>query len=68
MIKDDRCTIPRELFNDIAAIATASKKANCEVQVEAISYWLDCPKNRGECLALKERGMALPEGCKCSEY
>jgi hypothetical protein len=32
----DRCAIPREIFNEVAVLASASKNTNCEVQVEAI--------------------------------
>jgi hypothetical protein len=31
-IKEERCAIPRELYNDIAAIATATKKTHCEIK------------------------------------
>jgi|GEM_PF-4989263 len=35
-IKDERCAVPRELFQDVATLASASKLTQCEVQTEAI--------------------------------
>ena len=35
-IKSERCAIPREVYNEISTIASASKKTNCEVQIEAL--------------------------------
>jgi len=35
-IQSERCAIPREIYNDIAVIASASKKTNCELQIEVL--------------------------------
>lgn len=60
---NERCAIPRDIYNDIAVIASASKKTNCEVQIEAIKYYVDRAKLRQAC-----RANQLPEAdCKCSE-
>jgi hypothetical protein len=35
-IIEERCAVPREQFQDIARIASASRRTHCEVQTEAI--------------------------------
>jgi hypothetical protein len=38
-IKSERCAIPRQIYNEISTIASASKKTNCEVQIEVLREW-----------------------------
>jgi hypothetical protein len=45
----DRCAIPREIFNEVAVLASASKKTNCEVQVEVLRGWTELKKLQNEC-------------------
>jgi hypothetical protein len=33
---EERCAIPRKIYNDISVIASASKKTNCEIQIEVL--------------------------------
>jgi len=32
-LKDERCSIPRDLYNHVQIIATQNKKTNCKVQL-----------------------------------
>jgi hypothetical protein len=40
-IKSERCAILRQIYNEISTIASASKKTNCEVQIEVVREWTD---------------------------
>jgi hypothetical protein len=62
-IKDQRCAVPVEIYNDVAALASASKKTNCEVQVEAIKYYVNRQKFISDC----KTGEATGEVCKYSD-
>jgi hypothetical protein len=53
----DRCAIPREIFNDISIIASAQKKNNCEVQIEALTEWTEAKKLQNECAQLEANGI-----------
>ena len=43
-IKSERCAIPRQIYNEISTIASASKKTNCEVQIEVLREWTELKK------------------------
>jgi hypothetical protein len=57
VIKSERCAIPREVYNDIAIIASAQKKSNCEVQIEALKEWTGLKKLQAECTAAVAEGV-----------
>jgi len=63
-IRDDRCAIPIEVYQDVAVLASAAKKTNCEVQVDAIKYYIDKTKLRSACSSGELRD---PQACKCAE-
>jgi hypothetical protein len=62
-IKNQRCAVPAEIFNDVAVLASASKKTNCEVQIEAIKYYANRQKLLSDC----KTGEATGEVCKYSD-
>jgi hypothetical protein len=66
-IRDERCPIPRNLYEDLSVISTQQKKTNCEVQEEMLRYAVDRFRNRAECQARRDNGSAIGEECKCSE-
>ncbi|HXX95558.1 MAG TPA: hypothetical protein VEL11_00365 [Candidatus Bathyarchaeia archaeon] len=38
---NERCGIPREIFNEIEIIASTQKKTNCEVQIEIFGGYVE---------------------------
>jgi hypothetical protein len=48
-IKSERCAIPRQIYNEISTIASASKKTDCEVQIEVLRGWTELKKLQNEC-------------------
>ena len=52
-----RCAIPREIYNDIAVIASASKKTNCEIQIEVLREWTVLKKLENECAVSQAQGI-----------
>jgi hypothetical protein len=69
-IKNQRCAVPVEIYNDVAALASASKKTNCETQIEAIKYYVNCCNytvNRQKLLSDCKTGEATGEVCKYSD-
>jgi hypothetical protein len=60
-IKDERCAVPRELFQDVATLASASKLTQCEVQTEAIRQYISKQKRISDC----KSGVLAGEDCKC---
>jgi hypothetical protein len=58
-----RCAVPVEIYNDVAALASASKKTNCETQIEAIKYYVNRQKLLSDC----KTGEATGEVCKYSD-
>jgi hypothetical protein len=45
----ERCAVPRETYNNIAVIASASTKTNCEIQIEVLREWTELKKLENEC-------------------
>jgi hypothetical protein len=62
-IKEERCAVPSEQFQDIARIASASRLTHCEVQTEAIRQYIEKQKRLSDCKSgiLDIRS----EDCKC---
>jgi hypothetical protein len=55
-IKSERCAIPRQIYNEISTIASASKKTNCEVQIEVLREWTEL-KLQNECAQPQAQGI-----------
>jgi hypothetical protein len=62
-IKSERCAIPRQIYNEISTIASASKKTNCEVQIEVLREWTELKKLQNECAQPQAQGIR-DDGCK----
>lgn len=61
IIKDDRCVVPRELYNEIGIIASTNKMTNCEVQLSALNDFVERNKLASDCLSVKVQD----DSCKC---
>jgi hypothetical protein len=48
--QSDRCAIPREIYNNITAIASVSKKTNCEIQTEVLNEYVERKRLESDCL------------------
>jgi hypothetical protein len=62
-IKSERCATPRQIYNEISTIASASKKTNCEVQIEVLREWTELKKLQNECAQPQAQGIR-DDGCK----
>jgi hypothetical protein len=60
-IKEERCAVPSEQFQDIARIASASRQTHCEVQTEAIRQYIEKQKRLSDC----KSGILSGQDCTC---
>ncbi len=52
-----KLSIPRQIYNEISTIASASKKTNCEVQIEVLREWTELKKLQNECAQPQAQGI-----------
>jgi len=61
---DEKCSFPNQLSNDARAISRIDNKSFCEINQEALAYYINKRKLRDDC----RNNLISGPDCKCSEY
>ena len=61
---DERCSFPNQLSNDARAIARIDNKCFCQINQEALAYYVNRRKLRDDC----RNNLISGPDCKCAEY
>src|SRR5215469_8947301 len=61
---DDKCSFPNQLSNDARAIARIDGKSFCQINQEALAYYVNRRKLRDDC----RNNLISGPDCKCAEY
>jgi hypothetical protein len=64
VVSEERCPLPRELENDLRVIGRVEGKNFCEINTQAIAYYLGRKKLRDDC----KNNLVSGQDCRCSEF
>jgi len=62
--RDEKCSFPNQLSNDARAISRIDNKSFCQINQEALAYYVNKRKLRDDC----RNNLISGPDCKCSEF